>query len=138
MPDAVKDKPQRVCFAIMGFGRKTDFETGRVLDLDKTYQSIIKPAAEDAGLTCIRADEIIHSGVIDLPMYEQLLNADVVIADLSTSNKNAFYELGVRHALRPYTTIVIAEDGLKAFPFDLNHVTVRQYHHLGKTLVIQR
>jgi hypothetical protein len=37
-------------------------------------------------------------------MYEQLLKADVVVADLSTSNRNAIYELGVRHALRPYTT----------------------------------
>lgn len=134
MPDATNNKPKGVCFAVMGFGKKTDFETGRVLDLDKTYQSIIKPAVEDAGLQCIRADEIIHSGVIDLPMYEQLLNADVVIADLSTSNKNAFYELGVRHALRPYTTIIIAEDGMKAFPFDLNHVVVRQYHHLGEDI----
>lgn len=134
MPDKTDEKPKGVCFAVMGFGKKTDFETGRTLDLDKTYKNIIKPAAEDAGLQCIRADEIIHSGVIDLPMYEQLLNADVVIADLSTSNKNAFYELGVRHALRPYTTIVIAEDGMKTFPFDVNHVIVRQYHHLGEDI----
>lgn len=54
-----------------------------------------------------------------------------MIADLSTSNKNAFYELGVRHALRPHTTIVICEDGAKSFPFDVNHVLVRQYHHMG-------
>lgn len=122
------------CFVVMGFGKKTDFETGRTLDLDKTYRNIIKPAAEAARLKCVRADEIVHSGMIDLPMYEQLLMADVVIADLSASNKNAFYELGVRHALRPYTTIVIAEDGIKAFPFDVNHVVVRQYHHLGEDI----
>jgi hypothetical protein len=95
---------------------------------------MIKPAVEAAGLQCIRADEIVHSGLIDVPMYEQLLNADVVVADLSTSNKNAFYELGVRHALRPFTTVVIAEDGIKAFPFDVNHVAIRQYHHLGEDI----
>jgi hypothetical protein len=39
--------------------------------------------------------------LIDVPMYEQLLEADVVATDLSTSNRNAIYELGVRHALRP-------------------------------------
>jgi hypothetical protein len=116
---------------VMGFGKKTDFETGRTLDLDKSYRNIIKPAVEAARLKCVRADEIVHSGLIDVPMYEQLLNADVVVADLSTSNKNAFYELGVSHALRPYTTVVIAEDGIKAFPYDVNHVVVRQYHHLG-------
>ena len=120
------------CFVVMGFGKKTDFETGRTLDLDKSYRTIIKPAVVDAGLECTRADEIPHSGIIDVPMYEQLLMADVVVADLSTSNKNAFYELGVRHALRPHTTIVICEDGAKSFPFDVNHVLVRQYHHMGE------
>jgi hypothetical protein len=55
---------------------------------------MIKPAVEAASLKCIRADEIVHSGLIDVPMYEQLLKADVVVADLSTSNKNAYYELG--------------------------------------------
>ncbi|HEX8248224.1 MAG TPA: TRAFs-binding domain-containing protein [Pyrinomonadaceae bacterium] len=132
-----KEKSEDVkgtCFVVMGFGKKTDFETGRTLDLDKSYRSMIKPAVEAAGLKCVRADEIVHSGLIDVPMYEQLLNADVVIADLSTSNKNAFYELGIRHALRPYTTVVIAEDGIKTFPFDINHVVVRQYHHLGDAI----
>jgi len=120
------------CFVVMGFGKKTDFETGRTLDLDKSYRNIIKPAVVAAGLECTRADEIPHAGVIDVPMYERLLMADVVVADLSTSNKNAFYELGVRHALRPQTTIVICEDGAKSFPFDVNHVLVRQYHHMGE------
>jgi hypothetical protein len=126
-----RDEKKGTCFVVMGFGKKTDFETGRTLDLDKTYRNIIKPAVKAAGLECVRADEIPHSGIIDVPMYEQLLGADVVIADLSTSNKNAFYELGVRHALKPYTTIIICEDGVKTFPFDVNHVAVRQYHHMG-------
>ena len=121
---------KRTCFVIMGFHKKTDLETGRVLDLDKTYHNIIKPAAEEAGLDCVRADEIVHSGVIDVPMFRQILTADVVVADLSTLNPNAFYELGVRHALRPYTTIVIAESKLK-YPFDVNHTTILTYEHLG-------
>ena len=121
------------CFVIMGYGVKTDYATGRELDLDKTYQSIIKPAAEKAGLECIRADEIKHSGTIDVPMYNHLISADVVIADLSTNNSNAFYELGVRHALRPRTTITIAESELKP-PFDVNHTIIRQYEHLGKDI----
>jgi hypothetical protein len=115
----------------MGFGKKTDYKSGRTLDLDASYKGMIKPAVEDAGLTCIRADEIVHSGVIDVPMYEQLLTADVVVADLSTANANAFYELGVRHALRPHTTIAIAETGLE-YPFDVNHTVIRRYKHLGE------
>ncbi|MEE9394244.1 MAG: hypothetical protein V3W41_17230 [Planctomycetota bacterium] len=117
------------CFVVMGFGIKTDYRTQRTLDLDKTYK-IIKSAVEKAGIECVRADDIVHSGIIDKPMYEMLLNADIVIADLSTSNENAIYELGVRHGLRPFTTIVIAEDKFK-FPFDLSHVMIRPYQHLG-------
>src|SRR5580692_1212067 len=123
--------PKGTCFVVMGFGKKTDFQTGRVLDLNKSYQYMIKPAAESAGLECVRADEIVHAGLIDVPMYRQLLTADVVIADISTSNANAFYELGVRHALRPYSTITIAEDKMM-FPFDVSHLSIQKYQHLGE------
>ena len=66
-------------FVVMGFGVKTDYHTSRELDLDKSYKYIIKTAIEDAGLKCIRADEIPHAGTIDVPMFEQLLRADVVV-----------------------------------------------------------
>src|SRR5262245_60319426 len=119
----------------MGFGEKTDFQSNRqrVLDLNRTFEDIIQPAVTESGVECIRADTIIHSTVIDKPMYEQLLDADLVIADLSTSNANAIYELGVRHALRPHTTIVMAEKGI-AFPFDFNHLSILRYEHLGKEI----
>src|SRR5438270_11050186 len=122
---------KKKCFVVMGFGEKTDLATGRTLDLDKTYRIIIKKAVEEAGLECIRADDIKHSGLIDVPMYELLLEADIVIADLSTANPNAIYDLGVRHALRPHTTIIMAESQFK-FPFDLSHIVIRPYEHLGK------
>jgi hypothetical protein len=132
-PDPTTEKA--TCFVVMGFGKKTDFETGRVLDLDQSYHSLIKPAVEGAGLKCIRADEIVHSGLIDVPMYEQLLKADVVVADVSTSNRNALYELGVRHALRPYTTVIIAEEMMMKSPtFDLSHIVIRKYRHLGEDI----
>jgi len=124
--------PKR-CFVVMGFGVKTDFATGRKLDLDKSYKNLIKPVVEVKGLECVRADEIRHSGAIDVPMYEQLLSADVVVADLSTANLNAFYELGIRHALCPHTTIVISENKLP-YPFDLNHVKITSYTHLGEDI----
>ena len=125
---------QATCFVIMGFGKKTDYgEKVRTLDLDATYHAIIKPAVEDCGLKCIRADEVSQSGVIDLKMYELLLRADLVIADISTANANAIYELGVRHALRPFRTIVMKEEEGK-FHFDLNHLATLQYRHLGEDI----
>lgn len=124
---------KKKCFVVMGFNQKTDPVTARVLDLDKTYKGIIKPAAEAAGYDCVRADELQHSGVIDVPMYQLLQDADLVIADLSTLNPNAFFELGVRYALKRRKTIVIAENGF-ANPFDTNHIVVRRYQHDGLVL----
>jgi hypothetical protein len=118
------------CFVAMGFGKKTDFSQNKTFDLDKSYKYIIKPAVEAAGFKCVRADEIQHAGNINVPMYEQLFGADLVIADLSTANPNAFFELGVRYALKPRTTIVISEKGFK-IPFDMGQVIVRSYEHLG-------
>lgn len=120
------------CFVIQGFGKKTDFESGRTLDLDASYE-VIKEAVTAAGLSCVRADEIPHSGHIEREMYEQLLRADLVIADLSTSNVNAYYELGVRFGLRPRATIVVAENKI-TFPFDINHIPINTYEHLGSDI----
>jgi tetratricopeptide (TPR) repeat protein len=123
---------KKLCFVVQGFGEKTDFTDGRTLNLDASYQ-MIKEAVEEAGLQCLRADEIKHSGTIDKPMYEQILHADLVIADLSTYNVNAAYELGIRYGLRRYATIIVAEDKFKN-PFDVSHIVIRTYEHLGKDI----
>lgn len=121
---------EKICFVIMGFGKKKDPDTNRTIDLDATYKKIIRPAVKSEKCKCIRADEIIESGVIDRSMYALLYYADIVIADISTFNPNAIYELGVRHALRPYSTIIIKEDEGK-IPFDIGHVRMVSYKHLG-------
>lgn len=121
------------CFVVMGYGEKTDLATGRKLNLDATYKNVIKPAVEAAGYTCIRADEIRHSGMIDVPMYDMLFDAELVVADLSTSNLNAVFELGVRHALKPRSTVILAEKQF-ATPFDVNHIVIRKYEHLGSDI----
>jgi tetratricopeptide (TPR) repeat protein len=124
---------RKICFVVMGFGKKPAYgkdKPMRTLDLDATYEAIIKPAVEGAGLRCIRADEMLNSGTIDTRMYEMLLRADLVIADISTGNVNAVYELGVRHALKPRTTVIMLEDQAD-FSFDLNHISTFTYRHMG-------
>jgi hypothetical protein len=76
----------------------------------------------------VRADEVCYSGSIDR-MYRKFL-ADVVIADISTNNANALYELGVRHALKKGTTIIMSEKS-GVLHFDLNHTATLIYEHLG-------
>ena len=66
----------------------------------------------------LRADQELVGGLIHKPMYERLILADYAIADLTTANANVFYELGVRHAVRPYSTVLVSAD-VKRVPFDL-------------------
>jgi hypothetical protein len=131
MPDSGTEE-KKICFVVQGFGEKTDFTDGRKLNLDASYQ-VIKEAVEEAGLKCLRADEIKHSGTIDQPMYEHILHADLVVADLSTYNVNAAYELGVRYGLRPCAIIIVAEEQFKN-PFDVSHIVIRRYKHLGEDI----
>lgn len=124
---------EKICFVIMGFGKKKDPETNRTIDLDVTYKKIIQPAVIACKYTCIRADEICESGMIDRSMYALLYKAELVIADISTYNPNAIYELGIRHTFKPYSTIVIKEDESK-IPFDVNHIRTLNYKHLGNEI----
>ncbi len=125
------DEP--LCFVIMGFGKKKDPETNRTIDLDETYRKIIKPAVIASNYRCVRADEISDSGIIDKSMYALLINAELVIADITTYNPNAIYELGVRHAVRPFSTIIIKEEE-GHIPFDFNHNRTLHYKHLGSEI----
>lgn len=124
---------KKICFVIMGFHKKTDYVTGKTYDLDKTYHNMIKPTVEKLNYICIRADEVVHTGYIDKYMYQLLVHADLVIADLTTLNPNALYELGIRHASRPFRTIVIGDKSISGIrhPFDLNHISTFYYEHLG-------
>lgn len=122
-----------ICFVIMGFGKKSDPSTGITYDLNQTYKNIIKPSVIGAGYECVRADEIKDSGLIDKSMYALLMQAELVIADITTYNPNAIYELGIRHAVRPYSTIILKEKEGK-IPFDLDHNRMFMYSHLGEDI----
>ncbi len=138
-PAATPAQPQAArqptCFVVTGFGNKTDYATGRVLNLDKTFELLVQPACDQAGVNGFRAIDANLTGSIDSIMYRWIYHADIVIADLSTLNANVFYELGVRHAQRPNTTVIIAESVLvQRIPFDLSSFVVHKYEHGGETI----
>lgn len=125
----------KVCFVAMGFGKKMDYQNSKEIDLDRIYTKVIRPLFEEelTGYKLIRADEIAGSSIIDVSMYALLLNADLVIADLTTLNPNAIYELGVRHAVRPFSTIIMVQNDNK-LPFDLEHSRYLTYEEIGEEL----
>jgi len=101
----------------MPFGVKSDV-SGKTINFDTVYKKLIAPAIVQAGMEPIRADEEKAGGFIHKPMYERLLLCEYAVADLSISNANVFYELGIRHAVKPHTTISIFESAAR-LPFDV-------------------
>lgn len=112
------------CFVIMPFGNR-QAEPDRARELDLLYDRLIKPAVESVGIpgrpgehvTCHRGDKEPRPGEVITHIIENLVSADVAIADLSGRNPNVFYELGVRHAVNDNTILIArAEEDI---PFDL-------------------
>ncbi len=114
------------CFIDMPFGKKTDPKSGIEVDFDQIYNEGIKPAVEAAGLECIRGDMERSGGIIHTAMFARLLLSEFVVADLTMGNPNVFYELGVRHTAKPYTTIPIFAT-ISELPFDVSLVRAIPY-----------
>jgi tetratricopeptide (TPR) repeat protein len=109
----------------MPFGQKPD-AAGAVIDFDAVYEDLIAPAIEGANLQPIRADEEMTGGIIHKPMFERLMLCEYAVADLTTANANVFYELGVRHAVRPWSTVLIFAEGSR-LPFDVAYLRAVPY-----------
>jgi hypothetical protein len=109
--------PHDLCFVLMPFGKKPD-ESGTLIDFDAVYNELIAPAIKKADMDPLRADEEMSGGIIHKPMFERLMLCPYAVADLSTANANVFYELGMRHALKPYSTVLIFGEGGR-LPFDV-------------------
>ena len=104
-------------FVAMPFGTKPDAD-GQPIHFNRVFDELLKPALEDAGFEVVRADQEQRAGDIRTDMFQELLAADLVLADLTIDNPNVWYELGVRHALR--TRGVVLVQGPRATkPFDI-------------------
>ena len=108
---------RRHAFVAMPFGTKPDGD-GVLIDFNAVYNNFIKPALEAAGLEVFRADEEMRAGDIRTDMFQELLMADLVVADLTIDNPNVWYELGVRHALRAGGVVLVC-GGRTTTAFDL-------------------
>lgn len=115
-----------LCFVLMPFGKKKNAK-GREIDFNTIYDELIKPAIVSADMEPIRADEEMVGGIIHKPMFERLLMCEYAIADLSIENANVYYELGIRHAARPHSTLSIFNSDI-TLPFDVRPLRALPYH----------
>ncbi len=118
-----------VCFVAMPFGSKPPPGADTPLvDFDAIYR-VMADAITSAGLEAIRADFESGGGFIHGAMFERLLLAEYVIADLSFANPNVAYEVGVRHGASSGATILVCAQGemLSGLPFDFAPFRILSY-----------
>ena len=101
-------------FIIRPFGTKSG------IDFDKVEAELIAPALDSLNIDGRTTGEVVEAGNIREDMFQMLLVSDLVVADISIDNANAYYELGIRHALREKKTFLLRAKGMaNDVPFDL-------------------
>lgn len=111
-----------LCFVIGPIGKDGTPERKHS---DLLLHAVIKDVLtkEEFNYTVKRADEDADPGMIGDRVVSDIINAELVVADLTDLNPNAFYELGIRHSTEK-PTIHIARLGTP-LPFDnVSHRTI--------------
>ncbi|MFH1059677.1 MAG: hypothetical protein V1797_13500 [Pseudomonadota bacterium] len=112
------DRRINSCFVIMPFTEEND----------RLYYKFIKTTVEEMGIVCHRADEIKQPGIVTNKIVKSIIDSDMIIAEISDSNPNVFYELGVSHTFRKPTIVLARRDGKEDnIPFDIRSFEVIYY-----------
>lgn len=115
-------------FIIRPFGIKTD-SAQKEINFDRVQEELIDPAIAASQLRGSTTGKIIDSGNIREDMFALILEADIVICDITILNANVFYELGIRHALRRRATILIkGSTTADKTPFDIQTDRYLEYN----------
>src|SRR5450631_3475402 len=107
---------KKLCFIVSPIG-KPDSEVR--IHADWVLDGVIRPVMNKfPDFIVKRADDDSRPGLIDIHLIDDLLNAELVIADLSLLNPNVFYEIGIRHmAQKPIIHMQLASENV---PFDVS------------------
>jgi len=94
-------------------------------EFDEIYNEIIVPALEEAGFEAKRANSISHQRNILEDIVKGIHGSDLIIADLTGSNPNVFYELGMAHGLNK--PVILITQSVEEVPFDLRSYRMIDY-----------
>jgi len=115
------------CFVIMPFSTSQSHTEEEWTEI---FENFFKPAWNAFNVDCYRTK--VPRGSITKDIIEKLFSANIVFADLTDSNPNVMYELGVRHTFKKPSVMVKAR-GSK-IPFDVNSYNVFEYIYTPKGL----
>lgn len=76
------------CFVIAPIGTEGSSIRQRS---DQIFNYVINPVAEACGLRAVRADHIAEPGMISTQILDRVINAPMVVADLTGHNPNVFF-----------------------------------------------
>lgn len=83
---------------------------------------------QNEGYKCIRVDNNLAASV---PLINLILNgiatSQFVIVDISETNANVFYELGITHTIKDYENVFIIKEKDASTPFDIQHLQYISY-----------
>ena len=103
------------CFIIRPLGKNTVNEE-KVVDFDSIEAKLIQPALERADISGETTEDIFKKGAISADLFRSIVNADVIVCDVTLHNANVFYKLGIRHALRRTATVLIRGEPVATRP----------------------
>ncbi|MEG3267143.1 hypothetical protein [Streptococcus suis] len=104
----------KTCFVVTAIGQAGSQER---IHADKVFTYLIEPVCSELNIQVIRVDRETTNGDINESILNHLKNDDLVIADLTWHNANAFYEFGYRQALGLPVVPIIKHD--QRLPFDV-------------------
>lgn len=94
-------------------------------EFDEIYTFLIQQGVHDAGFDVIRADDLLSQNNILRDILSSIVNSDLIIADLTGSNANVYYELGIAHAFKK--PVILLTQDITELPFDLRSYRVIPY-----------
>jgi len=108
-------------------------------EFSRVWEHAIRPAVEQdlqPPLVAVRVDESLLSGSIVTDILDGIAHARIVLADISVAqtgkwrgqrNANVMYEVGLAHATRQSTEVILIRTDKEEVNFDLAGIRVQSY-----------
>jgi hypothetical protein len=118
-----------LCFVALPYGKRARAAGEPVIDFDAVYE-LLRATVEATGFECVRADFELGGGFVQRSLFERLIVAEYVLADLTVENAHVGCVLGLRQGATVGATLLVAETASarpKTLPFDLAPLRLLTY-----------